>query len=170
MCFVCPHVFGRLQTNYTRRKSYQEVFGREFDSPRVHRKRQIPTGICLFQLNPPLRVGEILLCNVKYAYGVWNSPRRRAGGFNFTFCESRKFHNLCSKLFHRERKRTISLNGAKPRSDSPQVAQQRCAFCYLQHSASGLRKCACCLRNFVKNQLYLQFWYNFYCLFEDCVI
>ena len=24
------------------------------------RKRQIPTGICRFQLNPPLRVGEIV--------------------------------------------------------------------------------------------------------------
>jgi hypothetical protein len=24
----------------------------------------------LFQLNPPLRVGEILLRNMKYAYGV----------------------------------------------------------------------------------------------------
>ena len=34
------------------------------------RKRQIPTGICRFQLNPPLRVGEILLCNMKYACGV----------------------------------------------------------------------------------------------------
>ena len=64
---------------------------------------------CFFQLNPPLRVGEILLCNVKYACGVWNSPRRRVGGFNFTWCDSIKFHNLRSKLFHRERKRTISL-------------------------------------------------------------
>ena len=34
---------------------------------------------------------------------------QRVGGFNFTFCGSRKFHNLRSKLFHRERKRTISL-------------------------------------------------------------
>ena len=37
---------------------------------RCARKRQIPTGICRFQRNPPLRVGEILLCNVKYACGV----------------------------------------------------------------------------------------------------
>ena len=65
--------------------------------------------LSVFQLNPPLRVGEILLCNVKYACGVWNSPRRRVGGFNFTWCDSIKFHNLRSKLFHRERKRTISL-------------------------------------------------------------
>ena len=73
------------------------------------RKRQVSTETCRFQLNPPLRVGEILLCNVKYACGVWNSPRRRVGGFNFTWCDSIKFHNLRSKLFHRERKRTISL-------------------------------------------------------------
>ena len=26
--------------------------------------------LSLFQLNPPLRVGEILLCNVKYALSV----------------------------------------------------------------------------------------------------
>jgi len=26
--------------------------------------------LSFFQLNPPLRVGEILLCNVKYACGV----------------------------------------------------------------------------------------------------
>ena len=74
------------------------------------RKWQIPTGICHFQLNPPLRVDEILLCNMKYACGVWNSPRRRVGGFNFTWCGSIKFHNSPSELFRRERKRTISLN------------------------------------------------------------
>ncbi|MBQ4101447.1 MAG: hypothetical protein IJC85_01020, partial [Oscillospiraceae bacterium] len=44
--------------------------------PSPTRKRQIPIGICLFQLNPPLRVGEILLRNVKYACGV----RNRCGG------------------------------------------------------------------------------------------
>ena len=31
------------------------------------------------------------------------------GKFHFTFCVSRKFHNSRSELFHRERKRTISL-------------------------------------------------------------
>jgi len=34
------------------------------------RKRQVSTETCRFQLNPPLRVGEILLRNVKYACGV----------------------------------------------------------------------------------------------------
>ena len=43
---------------------------RRFISVNPARKRQIPTGICRFQLSPPLRVGEILLCNVKYACGV----------------------------------------------------------------------------------------------------
>ncbi len=33
----------------------------------LSRKRQIPVGICRFQLNPPLRVGEILLRNVKFS-------------------------------------------------------------------------------------------------------
>ena len=50
--------------------------------------------------NPPFRVGEILLRNVKYACGVWNSPRRRVGGFNFTFC--------FSKIFYQRRKPLIS--------------------------------------------------------------
>ena len=47
---------------------------------------------------------------------MWNTPaaceircEQRVGGFHFTWCDSIKFHNLRSKLFHRERKRTISL-------------------------------------------------------------
>ena len=37
-----------------------------------HRKGQISLEICPFQLNPPLRVGEILLRNMKYAFSVLN--------------------------------------------------------------------------------------------------
>ena len=36
------------------------------------RKGQISLEICPFQLNPPLRVGEILLRNMKYAFSVLN--------------------------------------------------------------------------------------------------
>ena len=46
------------------------------------RKRQIPTGICRFQLNPPLRVGEILLRNVKFSLRS-NEIAAAVGGFNF---------------------------------------------------------------------------------------
>ncbi len=34
------------------------------------RKGQISLEICPFQLNPPLRVGETLLRNMKYAFSV----------------------------------------------------------------------------------------------------
>ena len=34
------------------------------------RKGQISNEICPFQLNPPLRVGETLLRNMKYAFSV----------------------------------------------------------------------------------------------------
>ena len=36
------------------------------------RKGQISLEICPFQLNPHLRVGEILLRNMKYAFSVLN--------------------------------------------------------------------------------------------------
>ena len=48
------------------------------------------------------------LRRVKYACGVWN----RCGGegfISFHLMRSIKFHNLQSKLFHRERQRAISL-------------------------------------------------------------
>ena len=45
----------------------------------------------LFQLNPPLRVGEILLCNVKFSLRS-GEIAAAVGGFNFTFCVSKIFH------------------------------------------------------------------------------
>ncbi|MBQ8757616.1 MAG: hypothetical protein IJZ48_05170 [Oscillospiraceae bacterium] len=45
----------------------------------------------LFQLNPPLRVGEILLRNVKFSLRS-SEIAAAVGGFNFTLCASRKFH------------------------------------------------------------------------------
>ena len=63
------------------------------------RKRQILIGICRFQLNPPLRVGEILLRNVKSSLRS-GEIAVAVGGFNFTFC--------VSKIFHQRRKPLIS--------------------------------------------------------------
>ena len=57
----------------------------------------------LFSVKSTFQVGEILPCNMKYAFGVWNSPDGEWSGFNFTWCVSIKFHDLRSKLFHRER-------------------------------------------------------------------
>jgi len=45
----------------------------------------------LFQLNPPLRVGEILLRNVKFSLRS-SEIAAAVGGFNFTFCDSKIFH------------------------------------------------------------------------------
>ena len=45
----------------------------------------------LFQLNPPLRVGEILLCNAKFSL-CSSEIAAAVGGFNFTFCVSKIFH------------------------------------------------------------------------------
>ena len=53
----------------------------------------------VFQLNPPLRVGEILLCNVKFSLRS-SEIAAAVGGFNFTFC--------ISKIFHQRRELLIS--------------------------------------------------------------
>ena len=53
----------------------------------------------VFQLNPPFRVGEILLRNVKYSLRSCEIAAA-VGGFNFTFC--------FSKIFHQRRKPLIS--------------------------------------------------------------
>ena len=45
----------------------------------------------LFQLNPPFRVGEILLRNVKFSLRS-SEIAAAVGGFNFTFCDSKIFH------------------------------------------------------------------------------
>ena len=50
----------------------------------------------VFQLNPPIRVGEILLRNVKYAYGVrdeYNITER--AGFNITVEDGISLKTLC---------------------------------------------------------------------------
>ena len=52
-----------------------------------------------FQLNPPFRVGEILLRNVKSSL-CSGEIAAAVGGFNFTFC--------VSKIFHQRRKPLIS--------------------------------------------------------------
>ena len=54
---------------------------------------------CFFQLNPPFRVGEILLRNVKFSLRS-NEIAAAVGGFNFTFC--------FSKIFHQRREPLIS--------------------------------------------------------------
>jgi len=44
-----------------------------------------------FQLNPPLRVGEMLLRNVKSSLRS-GEIAAAVGGFNFTFCYGKIFH------------------------------------------------------------------------------
>ena len=44
-----------------------------------------------FQLNPPLREGEILLRNEKFSLHS-SEIAAAVGGFNFTFCDSKIFH------------------------------------------------------------------------------
>ena len=64
------------------------------------RKRKTRESVSfLFQLNPPLRVGEILLRNVKSSLRS-GEIAAAVGGFNFTFC--------VSKIFHQRRKPLIS--------------------------------------------------------------
>ena len=63
---------------------------------------------CFFQRNKSLSGFVKCPTGVKYACGVWN----RCGGegfISFHLMRSIKFHNLQSKLFHRERQRAISL-------------------------------------------------------------
>ena len=63
------------------------------------RKKSCSKEQDFFQLNPPLRVGEILLRNVKSSLRS-GEIAAAVGGFNFTFC--------VSKIFHQRRKPLIS--------------------------------------------------------------
>ena len=68
-------------------------------SSHSHRKKSCSKEQDFFQLNPPLRVGEILLRNVKFSLRS-SEIAAAVGGFNFTFC--------VSKIFHQRRKPLIS--------------------------------------------------------------
>ncbi len=70
-------------------------------SPSVVRIHHLPPekstceSKCFFQLNPPFRVGEILLRNVKFS--LHSSEIAAAeGGFNFTFCAAKYFTKSAS--------------------------------------------------------------------------
>jgi len=56
---------------------------------RVPAAEKTPFGV-LFQRNPPFRVGEILLRNVKFSLRS-SEIAAAVGGFLFTFCVSRKY-------------------------------------------------------------------------------
>ena len=61
-------------------------------NPITHpRKKALAIASAFFQLNPPLRVGEILLYNVKSSLRS-GEIAAAVGGFNFTWCDSIKFH------------------------------------------------------------------------------
>ena len=72
------------------------------------RKNLIANAMRFFQRNKSLRI-----CEMPCGREIWlrhvKCLRTWVDLFHFTFCDSRKFHNSRSELFHRERKRTISL-------------------------------------------------------------
>ena len=72
----------------------------------------------LFQRNKSLAGFVKLPWAVKYCFAMWNMLRHIGTCFilfHFTWFDSIKFHNLRSKLFHRDHKRAISLKPTKGR-------------------------------------------------------
>ena len=75
--------------------------GPRFESVRVHHEKSTCICKCFFQRNKSLSGFVKCPAGVKYACGVWN----RCGGegfISFHLMRSIKYHNLQSKLFHRE--------------------------------------------------------------------
>jgi len=93
-----PYITSRSDISFCKgSNSYAKQQKYLFCSPQTEKPTCFDKSV--FQLNPPFRVGEILLRNVKYSLCSCEIAAA-VGGFNFTFC--------FSKIFHQRRKPLIS--------------------------------------------------------------
>ena len=79
------HVFAATGERAKRRERNgvpRQALKANGDSPRLHQKKDFRKKV-LFQLNPPVRVGEMLLRNVKFSLRS-SEIAAAMGGFNFT--------------------------------------------------------------------------------------